>query len=267
MYNTPTMELVPLSLAPDDNQVDKMLDKLPPEAKQWAEGLPWQQRRYLLSLCYLLCAASPEIQGQFLDEYTADGLIAKIIQDYDTQAKVQRYLESFCIDTRLSPALLRSYIRQFYIHSAQDVRRQPEKYLESALRLVISPEEKTYVLNYILGFEMIEMMFKMSWLQHERLYLLQSNQEDFYYTYIKPIQHAHQLNGIINPKNKGSFFSERSYFIKVPEISDRKLIELVMVTFTTDVVSYLGFSIVRNLRHIPFDYDYIFQPEQEQAFG
>jgi hypothetical protein len=251
----------------ESSHIGTMLDKLPPEVRQWAESLDWKQRRYLLSLCYLLCSASPDVQIQFLDEYTADGLIAKIVQDYDTQRKVQTYLNSFHIDTRLTPALLRNYIRQFYIHSAQDVRRQPEKYLESALRLGVNPSEKNYVLNYILGFEVLKMMFNMSWMQHERLYSLQSNQEDFYLTYIKPIQNTHKLNGIINPKDRQLFFAKRSYFVQVPQISDKKVVELVMLTFITDTVSHLGFSIVRNLSHLAFDYDYIFQPEQEGAFG
>lgn len=261
-----TIQLEPMPWNLEESQVDKMLDKLPSEARQWAESLHWKQRRYLLSLCYLLCASSPDIQGQFLDEYTADGLLAKIVQDYDTQAKVKYFLNSFHIKADLSPDLLRSYIKQFYIHSAQDVRRQPEKYLESALRLVISPEKKNYILNYILGFEFIKMMFKMSWLQHERLYSLQSNQEDFYNTYIKPIQHAHKINGIINPKDRDLFFAKRSYFVQKPQIGDKRLNELAMLTFTTETISHLGFSIVRNLRHIPFDYDYIFQAEQERTF-
>ncbi|NEO27857.1 MAG: cobyrinic acid a,c-diamide synthase, partial [Kamptonema sp. SIO4C4] len=186
---------------------------------------------------------------------------------YDTQAKVKRHLESFHIHTDLSPNVLRKYIRQFYIHSAQDVRREPEKYLESALRLVVSPEEKNYVLNYILGFELIKMMFKMSWLQQERFYSLQHNQEEFFNTYIKPIQYAHRINGIIQPKDKKMFFAQRNYFVQKPEISDKKVLELIMVTFTTDTVSNLGFSIVRNIRPVPFDYDYIYQPEEQRIFS
>ncbi|MDY6784076.1 MAG: cobyrinic acid a,c-diamide synthase [Cyanobacteriota bacterium] len=250
----------------ENAQLGQMLDKLPPEVRQWAESLDWKQRRYLLSLCYLLCSASPDVQIQFLDEYTADGLIAKIVQDYDTQIKVQAYLNSYHVKSRLTPSLLRVYIRQYYIHSAQDVRRQPEKYLESALRLGVNPTEKNYVLNYILGFEILKMMFKMSWMQHERLYSLQSNQEEFYFTYIKPIQKTHILNGIINPKDRNLFFAKRNYFIQVPQLSEKKVTELVMLAFTTDIVSYLGFAIVRNLSHLNFDYDYIFQPEPEGAF-
>ncbi|MFW6357937.1 MAG: cobyrinic acid a,c-diamide synthase [Chroococcales cyanobacterium] len=250
-----------------ETKVETMLDKLPPDARKWAEGLPWKERRYLLSLCHLLCATTPEVQAEFLDEYTADGVISKVWLDREKQEKVQQYLQSFHLDTELNEAILRRYIRQFYIHSAQDVRRQPEQYLESALRLVVSTEEKNYVLNYILGFEIMKMMFRMSWLQQERLYRLQINQEDFYYRYIKPIQYAHRINGIIQPKDEKVFFAKRHYFVQEPEITDKKVIELVMLTFTTDVVSHLGFSIARNPDHIPFDYDYIFQPEQDKIFN
>ncbi|WP_204102965.1 MULTISPECIES: cobyrinic acid a,c-diamide synthase [Spirulina sp. CCY15215] len=243
-----------------------MLDKLPPEAKTWAEKLHWKERRYLLSICHLLCAAAPETQAQFLDQYTADGLIGKIIQDYETQTKIKNHFKSFHIDTELNPQVLRKNIKQFYIHSAQDVRREPAKYLESALRLVTSPEEKNYVLNYILGFELIKLIFKMSWLQQERFYSLQHNQEEFFNAYIKPIQYTHRLNGIVNPKDSNLFFAQRSYFVQKPNLSDRKTTELVMVTFTTDTVSNLGFSIVRNIRPVPFDYDYIYQPEEERIF-
>lgn len=249
-----------------DNKVKTMLNRLPKEAKEWAESLPWNERRYLLSLCHLLCATAPEVQAEFLDEYTADGVISKIGVDPDTQRKVQTYLHRFHISTALKEAVIRKYIRLFYIHSAQDVRRKPDKYLESALRLITSFEEKNYVLYYILGFEVLKMLFTMSWLEQERLYRLQSRQEEFFNIYIKPIQHAHRLNGIVTPVDENIFFSSRSYFVQKPKISEKKLIELVFLTFTTEVVSHLGFSINRNPEHLVFDYDYIFQAEQEGIF-
>jgi hypothetical protein len=39
-----------------------------------------------------------------------------------------------------------------------------------------------------------------------------------------------------------------------------------MATFTTDVVSNLGFLIMREHKFLAFDYEYIFQPEPEGMF-
>jgi hypothetical protein len=36
-----------------------------------------------------------------------------------------------------------------------------------------------------------------------------------------------------------------------------------MATFTTDITSYFGFSIIRHSNAIAFDYDYIFQSEED----
>jgi hypothetical protein len=213
-----------------------------------------------------MCAAPPEIQAEFLDDYTADGLVSRKLEDRDTRQRVSQHLRDFNLTTELTEGVLRSYIRQFYIHSAQDSRRQPDLYLESALKLVFSTEERNNVFNYILGFELLKMMFQMSWLQHERLYRLQRNQEEFITLYIKPIQHAHRVNGIIVPRDEGVFFAKRNYFVQEPEISEKKLIELVMATFTTDITSNFGFSIIRHPHSMLFDRDYIFHPEQDLIF-
>ncbi|MEB3359323.1 MAG: hypothetical protein VKK04_21535 [Synechococcales bacterium] len=244
-----------------------ILGRLPVSAKSWFESLSWQERRYVLSLCHLMCAASAEVQAEFLDEYTADGLVSRKLEDRDTKQRVTEYLERFRVGTELTEPVLRCYIRQFYIHSAQDTRRQPDLYLKSALRLVFSTEERNNVFNYVLGFELLKMMFRMSWLQQERLYRLQRNQEEFINSYIKPIQHAHTLNGIIVPKDRSVFFAKRDYFVKIPEITDRKLIELVMATFTTDKTSHFGFTIIRHPNSFAFDYDFIFEEEPEAIFS
>lgn len=243
-----------------------ILDQLPLSAKEWLESLPWNQRRYVLSLCHLMRAASPSQQAEFLDEYTADGLVSRMLMDIETKEKVQKYLDEFQITTKLDETLIRAYIRQFYIHSAQDSHRQPELYLESALRLIMQSKERTNVFNYMLGFEIFKIIFRMSWDQQERMYRLQKNQEEFIEYYIKPIRHAHIVNRLVVPKDKNLFFAERDYYVQPPEISDKKLISLIMATFTTDIVVYLGFSVIRHIKYIRFDYDYIFTPEREERF-
>lgn len=249
------------------SSLDSILGSLPPEAKDWLESLPWKKRRYVLLICHLICAAPPEVQAEFLDDYTADGIVSRMLSDRDYRQQVAKCLQEFHIDTELTEAVLRDYIRQFYIHSAQDAHRQPNLYLESALRLVISMEERNNVLNYALGFELLKMLFQMSWLQQEKLYRLQRNQEAFIQTYIKPIQHAHRINGIIVPRDEKMFFAKRDYYIQKPNIPPRKLVELVMATFTSDVVTHFGFSVLRHLNSLVFDYDYIYRPEVDGIFS
>lgn len=245
-----------------------MLERLPASARSWVESLSWQHRRFVLSLCHLLCAAPPEVQAEFLDEYTADGLVSKKLEDQETKQRVRQYLKAFHINTELSESVLRSYIRQFYMHSAQDTHRQPDLYLKSALKLVFSTEERNNVFNYILGFELFKMMFCMSWHQHEKLYRLQRNQEEFVSTYIKPIQYTHRINGIIVPRDQGVFFAKRDYFVQQPQISTTKLVALVIATFTTEMTSSFGFTILRHPNSLCFDYDYIFGDESESIhFG
>ncbi len=243
--------------------IGNILEQLPPPAKAWVESLSWQHRRYVLSLCHLMCAAPAEVQAEFLDEYTADGLVSKKLEDQETKQRVQQYLKEFHLETDLSEAGLRGYIRQFYIHSAQDMRRQPDLYLQSALKLVFNTEERNNVFHYILGFELLKMMFSMSWYQHEKLYRLQRNQEEFINCYIKPIQHTHRINGIIVPKDEAMFFAKRDYFVQRPKISFSKLITLVMATFTTEITSQLGFTLSRHPNSFCFDYVYIFQDDSD----
>jgi hypothetical protein len=258
--------MIPSNAPIDIETIENILKKLPPEAKQWVESLPWNQRRYVLSLCHFLCAASPNVQAEFLDEYTADGLIAKLVENQEIQQKVQKNLQRFQIETNLCQTNVRSYIRQFYIHSAQDARYKPELLLESALKVVASSEERNNIFNYILGFELLKMLFRMSWIQHERLYRLQRNQEEFVNTYLKPIQHAHRVNQIIVPRDEKLFFARRDYFVQKPELSEKKLIELAIATFTTESTSHFGFSVIRHPDALMFDYDYIFMLNQDEVF-
>ncbi|MBP0012362.1 MAG: cobyrinic acid a,c-diamide synthase [Roseofilum sp. SBFL] len=243
--------------------MQSILSQLPSEARQWTEGLSWQQRRYVLSLCHLLLSAPSEVQAEFLDEYTADGIVAKLVQDQKTKEKVEHYLQIFQIPRVLNEKQLRIYIRQFYIHSAHDLRCEPQIFLESVLQLVVDPQEKKNVFTYTLGFELLLMMFRMSWLQHERLYLMQINQEWFLQTYIKPIQYTHKINHIITPKDERLFFAKRNFFVQKPEVSDKKAWELVMATFKTETVTNLGFSVIRHHNAFIFDSDYIFSEEEE----
>ena len=151
--------------------VDNILGKLPAPARTWVESLSWQQRRYMLSLCHLICAAPAEVQAEFLDDYTADGLVTRKLEDQETKLRVKQYLKDFHIETELTETVLRDYIRQFYTHSAQDTRRQPDLYLQSALKLVFNTEERNNVFSYILGFELLKSYIEFSVIRKSSLTL------------------------------------------------------------------------------------------------
>jgi hypothetical protein len=204
----------------------------------------------------------------FSKPYTAEELVRNMLLDRFFHNIVKKYLKKFCIEQELNDSVLKKYVQQFYIHSTQDLRAKRELSFESFVRLINNREEPDdyLIYYYILGFEILKMIFQMSWLQHERLYGLQKNQESFIKTYIKPIQHTHRINGIIVPKYERVFFAKRSYFVKKPQIKEKKLTELVMATFTADTVTNLGFLIIRHLNFLVFDYDYIFGEEPESLF-
>lgn len=215
-----------------------------------------------------MCAVSRKAKAKSLKKNTANGLASKILVGQVSQEVVIKYFKRFHIEKELNEVTLKKYAQQFHIHLTQDLRTHSEFTFESDLFLSRPPKEQTNpsILYYILGFEIIKMIFKMSWLQHERLYGLQKNQESFITTYIKPIQYTHKINGIIVPKDENIFFAKRSYFVKRPRIRDKKLNQLVMTTFTTDTITTLGFLIIRHLNFLVFDYDYIFSNEPESFF-
>ncbi|MEM9806725.1 MAG: cobyrinic acid a,c-diamide synthase [Cyanobacteria bacterium P01_D01_bin.56] len=246
-------------------QTQQIIKALPPEAQQWLTGLPWVQRRYVLSLCHVMCATSSEGQAQFLDEYTADGVVSRIIQDKDTHQRIYHHLQRFHIETKLTEKMLRNYVRQFYIHEAQVRQRQNNDYLQAVIRLMNDEQEHNRVLSYILGFELLVLLFNMSWEQHERFYRLQPNQEDFFKVYIRPVQRAHRLNGIIVPKDEDRFFARRDYFVRIPKLKLSRAVALIMASFGPDQIGQLGTVIMRHANALQFDYDHIFQQASDAA--
>ena len=214
----------------------------------------------------LMCASSKYKTTDCVENSTSEEVVAKNILEQFPHLIIEKHFRKFHINTELNELVLSNYIKQFYIHLSQDLRTNSDSHFEVALQLISNKKDRNTIFYYILGFEVLKMIFQMSWLQHERLYELQKNQESFIINYIKPIQNTHRINGIIVPRYENIFFAKRSYFVKKPKIKDKKLTELVMATFTTDTVKTLGFLIVRHLNFLVFDYQYIFGNEPESLF-
>ncbi len=175
---------------------------------------------------------------------------------------VQFHLSRLQRPTELTETLIKDYIRQFNFHALQDLRREASSFLESALQLFINQDDRNPILCYLLGFEIITMLFEMSWQQHERLYYLQHNQEYFFHHYIKPIQTAHRLNDTIIPRDADIFFAKRTYFIQRPFLRPKQLKAIAIATFPAETILQLGFEVMRHPRSFIFEASAIFdEPE------
>lgn len=249
----------------DPTSTISILSSLPPEAHDWLTSLPWNQRRYVLSLCHLVCATPSAQQAEFLDAYTAEGLLSRIVDDDDTRQRVNEHLAHFRSEADLDDDTIRKYIRQVYMHSVQDARSYPDLYLETALILMGSAQEHSSVLSYILGFEILKLIFAMSWEQHERLYHLQPNQDDFTRDYIRPVQEAHKRHGLVTPKGEKNFFARRDYFIRQPKVSPQRMVDLIIEAFTAGKIIELGFSVLRHPNAVHYDYAYIYGPHPPKS--
>jgi hypothetical protein len=207
-------------------------------------------------------------QSDSLKHYTSQGWVSKNFLGQVHHQLVKKYFKKYHINQEFNDSLINQYTQYFYIHLSQDLRAYNSFYQLSPLdsNYNIDAEDPNTIYYYILGFEIIKMFFQMSWLQHERLYGLQKNQDSFIQTYIKPIQNAHRINGIIVPKYEKIFFAKRNYFVKKPQLKGKKLHELVIATFSANTVTNLGFLIIRHLNFLVFDYEYIYSDEPESIF-
>lgn len=206
----------------------------------------------------LSCVELPQ-QSQLLRDYTADKTIDRILNAGNLTLIVQYHLSRLQRPIEvITPDLVQNYVRQFYLHALQDARCEASNFLESALKLFVRQDDRNPILCYLLGFEIITMLFGMSWQQHERLYYLQHNQEYFFNHFIKPIQAAHRLNEKIVPRDSDIFFAKRTYFIQRPFLRPQQLKAIAIATFPAEMVLQLGFDVIRHPRSFIFDPSLIF---------
>ena len=204
-------------------------------------------------------------QSHLLRGYTADKTIDRILNAYNLKTSVEHQLKRLHRPNHsLTPDLIQAYVSQFYLHALQDSRSEASTFLQSALKLFVRQDDRNPILCYVLGFEIITLLFGMSWHEHERLYYLQHHPEQFYYRYIKPIQVAHRLNEKIIPRDADIFFARRNYFIQRPSLRPQQLKAIAIATFPAEAVLKLGFEIIRHPRSFVFDHAAIFdEPEQK----
>lgn len=205
-------------------------------------------------------------QSHLLRGYTADKTIDRILNACNLKTSVEQQLKRLeHPNPALTSDLIQAYVSQFYLHALQDSRSEASGFLQSALQLFVRQDDRNPILCYVLGFEIITLLFGMSWQQHERLYYLQHNQEQFYYRYIKPIQVAHRLNEKIVPRDSDIFFAKRAYFVQRPELRPQQLKAIAIATFPAEAILKLGFEIIRHPRSFVFDHAAIFDAPEQQV--
>lgn len=208
----------------------------------------------------------PPQQRDLFTDNNAPQWVDRILNAAHLHHSVQFHLSRLQRPTELTQTLIKDYIRQFHFHALQDSRREASSFLKSALQLFVSQDDRTPILCYLLGFEVITMLFEMSWQQHERLYYLQHNQEYFFHHYIKPIQIAHRLNDKIIPRDADIFFAKRTYFIQRPALRPQQLKAIAIATFSAETILKLGFEVMRHPRSFIFEASAIFD-EPEMAIN
>ena len=201
--------------------------------------------------------------AEFSETYPDAPVPSRNPVDRELKALVQQYLQRFHIATTITPEVTQQYMRQFYIHVVQ------HSYLKSPslLKRIDRLDHRNQVLAYILGFELVKMVFQMSWQQHERLSNLQRNQEDFLARYIRPIQEAHRLNQVVVPRDRDLFFARRDYFVQRPKLRPHQLEILAIATFTAEMVLEFGFEVIRHPESFRFDYGEIFEVKEMHSLG
>ncbi len=199
---------------------------------------------------------------------TTTQTIDRILNAAHLNHSVKYHLARLQRPTELTASFIQNYIQQFQFHALQDAHREASsKSLQSALQLFVSQDDEMRstvddchpILCYLLGFEIITMLFEMSWQQHERLYYLQHNQEHFFHHYIKPVQLAHRLNDKIIPRDAKLFFAKRTYFVQRPHLRPQQLKALALATFPAETILELGFEVIRHPQSFIFDHAAIFE--------
>ncbi len=205
-------------------------------------------------------------QSHLLRGYTDDKTIDRIINACNLKTTVEQQLKRLHRpNSSLTTDLIQAYMSQFYLHALQDSRSEASSFLRSALELFVRQDDRNPILCYVLGFEVVTLLFSMSWHEHERLYYLQQNQEQFFYRYIKPIQAAHRLNEKVVPRDADIFFAKRAYFVQRPALRPQQLKAIAVATFPAEAVLKLGFDIIRQPRSFVFDHAAIFDEPEQRA--
>jgi hypothetical protein len=198
-------------------------------------------RRYLLNSLTLFACISPEQQHQALNDLIQSELVslAEKTQMY-LHDRIHAVMNRFGIDQSGESKRIAEYYYRYYLLSGTVPENLTTEYL-------------THLLNFILGIEVIKIIFAMSFIEQQRFFEIQGRyaiQVMIFYRYIKPIRDKLMDEKLISRDVSGSY-----YYTK-PSLSEDKVLDYIFEVFKLDTIENLG-ELAKDLQ---FDLEYIYKP-------
>ncbi|MBO0351709.1 hypothetical protein J0895_22035 [Phormidium pseudopriestleyi FRX01] len=198
-------------------------------------------RRYLLNSLTLFACISPEQQHQALNDLIQSELVslAKKTQNY-LHDRIHTVLKHFGIDETGESKKLVEYYYRYYL-------------LTGTIPENLTTEYLNHLLNFIIGIEVLKIIFMMSFIEQQRFFEIQGRyaiQVMIFYRYIKPIRDKLMLEKLLYRDVTGSF-----YYTKV-SLSEDKILDYIFEVFQLEKIESLG-ELAKDLQ---FDREYIYKP-------
>ncbi|MCT7977963.1 hypothetical protein [Laspinema olomoucense] len=198
-------------------------------------------RRYLLNSLTLFACISPEQQHQALNDLIQSELVslAEKTQNY-LHDRIHTVLQHFGIDEAGESKRIAEYYYRYYL-------------LTGAIPENLTTEYLTHLLNFIIGIEVIKIIFRMSFIEQQRFFEIQGRyaiQVMIFYRYIKPIRDKLIQEKLISRDVSGSY-----YYTKA-NLSEDKILDYIFEVFKLEKIETLG-ELAKDLQ---FDREYIYKP-------
>lgn len=204
-------------------------------------------RRFLLNALTLFAAISAEQQHQAINDLIQFEIV--ILSDRSREflrRRVQSILHRFHLEKDLTEHDIREYYYRYYILTGTI----PER---------LTPDYLNFLMKFIVGIELIIMIFCMSFMEQQRFFELQgkySTQALLFYHYIRPIRDKLVRERIVTRDSSGNHYYRR------PLLDGSEVMDFVFEVFDLDRIAALG----EYAEKLAFERDYIHsRPEDSET--
>ncbi len=200
-------------------------------------------RRYLLNSMTLFASISPEQQHQILNDLIQSELInlAEQSKKY-LHERIAAAFNKFCISQNLGEKDLAEYYYKYYV-------------ISGVIPDGITSESLNKLGDFILGLELVKLIFLMSFVEQQRFFELQGNyssQAVLFYRYIRPIRSKLIKEKIVNRDIIGN------YYYSKPWLNESELLDYIFEVFNLETLLYLG----QTAKNLTFEKEYIYKSQE-----